>query len=407
MLSILRLLLVLIAAATAVPAQATQVEAEGRASIINNDLHSARQAAIRDASQAASMQAAAYISTTQEISNGILSLDDMKIQTLGKVQNIEVIDEWLEGQLFHVRIRAEVIIDTACPGGDTPTRLRKAVTLTLFPLQHPAQANSGDLGSIQRQLPALIAQALSTAPEIEALNQSQFNLIAQPASAPDHQLPQEALIAPFTRNETLQAQFIVTGVIRDLSMRSPVGPREPNILVDWYNRADYASQRHLRRLALDLFIYDSFSGELIEQRHYETEGRWTRPREERTGFGSALFWQQDYGQKVRTLIDTIGQELRDTLRCKPFAARISQTQGDKVWIDAGTAQGLKEGDTLMLYRRLTHYDNQMRPFQELINTHVSVRLEQVQPGLARGRIQGDSQSLNIQRDDIVMSGTDN
>jgi len=405
MLSSLRLLLVLIASTISLPALAIPVVAEGRATIINNDLHSARQAAIRDASQAAAMQAAAHISTTQEIDNGILSLDDMQIRTLGKVQEVEVLDEWLQGEMFHVRIRADVVTDESCPNG-AQADLRKSVALTLFPLQNPAQANHGHLGAIQQQLPALIAQALQGAAGIDALNRSQLNLVPLPASAPLRQLPQEMLPTAFTSGDRLRAQFIVSGVIRDLSMRTPVGPREPNLLTDWYQRADYASTRHLRQLELDLFIYDSFSGELLDQQHYQTAGRWTRPREEQTGFGSDLFWQQDYGQKVKALIDEIQQTVRDDLRCKPFAARISRTQGDQIWIDAGSSQGLAKGDTLTVYRRLTHYDDQMRAFPELVNTQIQVRLEQVQPGLARGRLQGDSQSHNIQRDDIVISSAD-
>jgi hypothetical protein len=403
MLSTLRLLLVLIAAFTALPVLAIPVEAEGRAAIINGDLHSARKSAIQDAAQAASMQAGAYISTTQEISDGVLSLDNMAIRSLGEVRNIEVIDEWREGQMFHVRIRADVAVDDSCNGNPGLADLRKSVALTLFPLQTPTEANTGALGEIQWQLPALIAQSLNGAAGIEPYNLSRHNLVTRPDSAPTHLLPEGALSNALSGSTQLKAQFIVSGVIRDMSMRMPVGPREPNILADWYNRADYASKRHLRRLVLDLFIYDGFSGELLEQRRYETAGRWTRPHEERTGFGTSVFWQQDYGQKVQALIETIRQDLRDSLSCKPFMARITRTRADEVWIDAGSLQGLKEGDRLTIYRRLTHYDEQMRAYSELIDTRVELRLERVQQDMARGRIQGDSQSHNIQRDDLVIA----
>lgn len=402
MLSFIRLLLVVTLSAIALPALAVQVVAEGRAAIINGDLLQARQAATRDASQAASLQAAAWVSSTQEIHNGVLSVDNLEIHTLGEVRNIEVLDEWLENQMLHVRIRAEVILDSQCPnGGDA--RLRKSVALTLFPLQQPAQANSGGLNDIQWQLPALLAQALAGAAGIEPLNLARHNLIAAPASAPTRQLPEGVLSNALTDSQVLGAQFIVSGVIRDLGMRNPVGPREPNLLLDLYHRADYASQRHLRTLALDLFIHDGLSGELIEQRHYQTSGRWTRPTSERTGFATALFWQQEFGQQTRTLIDTMQQDLQEMLSCRPFSALISRTQGEEIWIGAGSTQGLRQGDRLKVYRRQTHYDDQLRAHTELVDTGVNLQLERVQPNQARGRIQGDTLSLNIQRDDLVIS----
>ncbi|TCK06927.1 flagellar assembly protein T N-terminal domain-containing protein [Marinobacterium mangrovicola] len=402
MLSIVRHLLVLLTLAIALPVQAIPVEAEGRALVINGDITSAREQAIADARQAASLQAAAYISTTQEIRDGVLEVDDMKIQTFGTVSNVQVLDERIENKMLIVRISAEVMENASCPSPNALSH-RKRVALTLFPLSNPGQASAGSLGEIQSRLPSLLAQGLQQSSAIEPLDFSRSNLIRDAATAPTNQLPDGGLSnALHSSGEPLQAQFIISGVIRDMSMRTPVGPKEPNIFVDLYNDADYKSKRHLRNLALELFIYDGLSGQLLERKLFHTQGRWTRPREERTGFGSAVFWQQDYGQQVKALIDDTSGWLDERLRCESLATRISRTSGDQIWIEAGSTQGVKKDDSFTILRRMTFYDDQMRAYSELNDTQVTLKIETVQPGFSRGRIVGDSLSHNIQRDDIAV-----
>ncbi|WP_188751284.1 flagellar assembly protein T N-terminal domain-containing protein [Marinobacterium zhoushanense] len=403
MLSTLRHLLLLTLFFIALPAHALQVVAEGSAAIVNGDVESARRKAIADASQAAALQSAAYISATQEIANGVLDVDTIELRALGDVRNVKTLDEWIQGQLLFVRIQADVYVEQGCESGLAPLSYRKSLALTSFPLLTPSQASAGDLGTIQSQLPGLIADLLENEKALETLKLTSLNLVANPATAPATRLPEGRVSNALQNSELLRSQFILAGVIRDMSMRSPVGPREPNILADLYNQADYASQRHLRNLSLDLFLYDGLSGELLEQKAFSTEGRWTRPREERTGFATALFWQQDYGQSTRKLAQEISAWLGSRLRCEPFATRITRTQGDQIWIDAGSRQGFKKGDQLSIYRRLTHYDDQMRAYSELSDTYEVLTLDLVQPGMARGRMAGDSLTHNIQRDDIVIS----
>ncbi len=396
-------LLLLLPLLLALPARAVTVDAEGQAPIINQDLQAAREAAIRDASELASLQAAAYISTTQEINDGILEIDNLRIRTLGRIHDLKVLDERVEQQTLHVRIRAEIDIDQGCPDGQAATAYRKRLALTLFPLQYPAQASNGQLDAIQSGLPALILQQLDAHPGFEALNATQLNLLANTQSAPSQQLAEGVLSNALGSARRFDAQYLVSGVIRDMSMRTPAGPREPNVFVDLYNRYDKNGEQHLRSFVLDLYIHDGFSGELLQQRHYQLEGLWTRPQEERTGFGSALFWQQPYGQKIRQLGAQIASDLAQRLACEPFAARITQTRGNEVWIDAGSVQGLKAGDRLSVFRRYTHYDDQLRSYAELSNTRLTLTLEQVQPGFSRGRINANTESENIARDDIVIA----
>jgi hypothetical protein len=80
----------LLLASVSATAHAVVIEAEGMAVVVNKDLKSAREAAIKDASQQASMHAAVYVSSNQVVRDGILEIDNMQISTLGRVSNIDV-----------------------------------------------------------------------------------------------------------------------------------------------------------------------------------------------------------------------------------------------------------------------------------------------------------------------------
>jgi hypothetical protein len=106
---------------------------------------------------------------------------------------------------------------------------------------------------------------------------------------------------------------------------------------------------------------------------------------------------------MRALIRTISNDIQLQLGCEPLRARITRSRDDLLWIDAGSDSGLQPGDKLRVYRRVTRYDRENRPYFELEATGVELTLEQVQATLARGHLPADSGNLNIQRDDIVIA----
>lgn len=397
-----RFLLILLLLLLSSPTLAVLVEAEGRAMILNSDLTSARRAAISDASQAASLQAAARIATTQQIRDGILEIDNLSISTLGTLSDVEVVDEWVQGQYLFVRIRARVAVETACPGGSAAEAYRKSAVITAFPLQSPAQANTGGLHRMGQDITDYLSSRFAQHRSLEVHNASQLNLYPNLATAPTQMLDDGALTSLQRHTEQMNVHYIISGVVRDLAPHHAQGARENNILVDLYNQLDTASLRHMRNFVMDLFIHDAFTGALIHQQQYATAGRWLL-REQRADFTSAAFREQEYGQKVRSLLDQVGRDIEQTLRCTPFTARITRAENDRLWISAGQLSGLSVGDRLSVYRRYTHYDAMHNPYSELINTRVTLTLDSVQPGFASGTINSTAGSANIQQDDLVKS----
>lgn len=380
----------------------TMVEATGQALVIDGNISKARDIAMSDAKQQASLQASAFISTTQQLENGILEIDNMRISTLSTLRNIEIIDEKMRGNTLFIRIKAEVDTETACSNGSSGNSFRKSVAFAAFPLAHPNQANLGQFSGIASGIAAQLASRLRQESSVYPLNASQLQLYSDVNTASTQQLDNGVLTTLMNNAQQLDAQYIVSGVIRDLSMNDPGVLTESNWLKDTYNKLDYKSDKHVRHFSLDLFIHDGFSGSLLEQKNYSTQGKWPLDSSKRTGFATPAFNDTEYGQHVNTLLDEISRELVQSLRCLPFSSRITQVDDDLIWINAGRSSGLNRGDKLTVYRKKMFFNPTGQATTELINTQLTLTLDDIQPTSARGRINGSVSEHNIQPQDIVM-----
>lgn len=383
-------------------AYAVSIIAEGRALIFNKDLTAAKQAAIQDAAQQASMQGAVYVSSNQRVRDGILELDDMKIDTLGKVSNIEVLNSRVEGRQYIVQIRAEVEIDQGCPNTQGNNML-KSVAITAFPMLNQLQANLGGLHDVQTMLANQLQQALRDSPYLQTLSAGQINLHVDLQNAPTRQLNDGALTTVIGSLNTLDVQYIVSGIIRDMSMMNPDVVNETNYFFDTYNRLDFKSKKHSRVFDIELFIHDGISGSLIWQKRYQTMGLWPHEPSRKTGYGTSAFNASKYGHSVNKLLSTIASDMKKEFRCRPFSARITRTEGPRIWINAGMDSGLKQGDKLTVYRRSTAYVDGLQTIQQLSSANFKATIDEVHPTFAIATLHNDTGVLNIRPEDIVKS----
>ena len=382
---------------------ALAVEARGQAPYLAEDPGLSRQQALQRAMEQASIKAAAWLSGTRQARNGMLEIDTLRLNTLGKVSNVRVIDEQIKGGQISLDIIADVDMALGCKDSRPETAYRKSLAVTHFPLEHPGDASDGRLHDIQQGLATLLAYELRQSSTFDTLDAGSLNIIGDPNHAPVRLLPEGTLTTLLHNSEQHQVQYLVSGVIRSLAPHYPTGPREPNILVDLYRQADVEGRYHKRDLVIDLFIHDAFTGALKHQQRYHMTADWNSDSHAQAGFGTPEFWRQPFGQQLRALIRAISNDIQLQLTCEPFSARITRARGKEVWVSAGSLDGLRPGDRLSVYRRLTHYDSQMRPEYELLNTEHSLTITQTQPTLARGTLAVESETLNIQQDDIVIA----
>ncbi|MGO3345394.1 MAG: flagellar assembly protein T N-terminal domain-containing protein [Marinomonas sp.] len=373
---------------------AQSVKAEGTAIIYNNDVDDARYRATQQAIKQAVLQSNSRVSVNDRLRNGDLD-SDLQIRSAGRVQKAKIIHEERKDDFFTVIARVNVTPDSLCSNGAT-NFYKKSVAITGFKLQDPEQASLGRLGNISRELPRDLANAINRQGFIRALTSANIALYPDLINAPSA-TSQEGSISNVTRiGQQLGVQYIVSGVIRDIS---PLYLRTP----DTHTNKTADPSTKTRNFVLDLYIYDSFSGALLFEKRYSEVGNWDISDHAQIGFGSAKFWTVHYGRVVREILRESAIDTSEKLRCQPFIADISRTEGNRIYISAGSLAGIKQGDKLNVYRRFEIINQNQTAQTQLNNANISVTIKQVQPNFSIGELAVDAQILNVQQQDVVIA----
>lgn len=384
-------------------AEAKWLEATGQANVVHQDLVSARRAAIRDAVQQLSLQAGADVSSFQQMTDGAISADNLRVSSNGTVQDINILKEEVKGNLLFLTIQADVLIEDKSCRSNTSNGYLRSAAMTSFYLEDPQAAAFGGLYNIGQTLPADLSRRLGSAQKVKVLDASGFQVYTSPKTIPTSVTEEGSLTTAITASNQLGVQYVISGVIRDISMARPDLVRTKSYFGQVKDKMEYGDSRFERRFQIDIYVHDGFSGALVYSQRYETLGNWTVPLEEKTGFGSAAFWRSDYGQQVNKVFDNIVDDLHSTLGCQPFMARVTRTDGNNIYIDAGADAGLRPGDTLNLYRSSTFYDANQNAYTELENVKMVITLKRVQPFFSRGAIATEPDKLGIQQGDVVIA----
>ena len=401
--SLLACTLLLLSSAFSTQSLALSVVAEGSALIHNQDLASAKHQALRNASQQALLQAGAHISSTQTLNQGVIRIDNLHIRTLGSLSNVRVLEEQIRGDRVWIRMRADVTTTQNCSLGDAHTRYTKSAAIAAFPLLNRGQAALGNLYDAEQLLPYELTKVLNSDAVLRAMNASQLAVNPAPETAAAFQQDQGPISEALQNFRELDVQFIVSGVIRDLSPYDPSRHDEQEILKVLYDHFDFRGRQHLRNFAIDVFIHDGFTGTLLFSHSYRTAGFWDAKDVDAVGFFTPAFLKTDYGQNVRRLLGQVSQDLNQALQCEPFRARIVRTQANKLTFNAGSVVGIQPGDQFRLLRKSVFFNNLNQAHIRLEDTRTSVVVNEVQPRFSIANMDTNAVELNIQQDDVLMA----
>lgn len=378
-----------------------RVDARGEADIQYDDLNSARMRALRKAIENASMQVSAQVHSTQVMENGNLTVDYLRVNSAAQVRDIHIMSEGREGDLYAVDITARVASDQVC-ANVMANHYRKSVAVTGFSMEHPEQATLGHLGAVDRELAAYLVNGLSGMAGVRALNANGMTLYPNnPLSAPTQLSPRMTLTSAVDAAKSLGAQFVISGVIRDMAMENPDAPRARR-WDGWLDKIGLSKASRTRHFVFDVFIHDGYSGALVFQSRYSTYGLWNERNNARVGFATGKFFGTDYGQEVDRLMRQAMSDIQQTIQCQPFMATITQVDGKRLFVDTGAASGLRPGDFLSVYRTSQHFDRQGEGFWQISDTRLVAEVKQVQPHFAIAELSIGSERLNLQMDDLVM-----
>lgn len=302
-----------------------QVSVQGSAPITQGGIEDARRAAIDDAVNNASLQL--------KRNNAAAML----------ISDIKVVDEWQDAGRYHVQVLAVLSDRQHCA-----SPYRKKIVATGFPIMNTEQVSGTESQDLFSGIPREINNRLMETGDFIGRNLTNTILYRRPDMAPEIQ-PEDGPgnIALLRIASMHNAQFVLSGVIRDFRLESAEYVRGSGILAElkWMAR-DYVARRSI---GIDVFVHDGFSGALLFQHRYTDSilGDVTLP----TGYtvGSDRFNSTPAGHKISEIIQQASEDIHQLFGCYPFAARVLQASNNRVVIAAGAQDKIRMGDKLMVY----------------------------------------------------------
>lgn len=381
---------------------AAVLEGVGHANIRENNLDQARAEARQAAMRDLALQYEVSVRTQDTLENGELTQSQTQLSARAQLHNATIVDEYRSGNLLRVIVRAELAAasgSASCKAGDA-SGLRKRVAVTGFPIVMPQQGGSPALDDAGEKLPQALVARLQDEERMQVLGSTSLQLFS---NLPDAPTSQANLTANHLSNvvqlaRELGAQFVVSGVIRDIGLSDP-GAWGSSITNRMQRRMGLADTT--RRFEAELMVFDGFSGSPVFRQRFVTSAHWEPKGSGSGGFASAGFEKSEWGQAVAGVISDMTAAVNNTLACQPFMARVTRVDGERVTLASGATAGLRPGDELNIYRSQRYFDS-LDGTPELSDAGVSITLDNVHPDFSTGRLPMTGGQINIQRDDIAI-----
>lgn len=342
-----------------------QATVQGSAVIGDAGVEQARQAAINDAIANASLQ------LKRSGADALLASD------------IKVVDEWQEGNTYHVQALAVLTEQGACHAP-----YRKKIVATGFPVMNADQISGNETQDLFSGIPREISNRLMESGDFVARNLTSSALYHnRPDLAPEimvNGIVSNSAILDVARRQN--AQLVLSGVIRDFKVESTEYVRGSGVLAELKSvMRDYIARRSI---GIDVFVHDGFTGALLFQHRYTDSilGDVSLP----SGYtvGSERFDSTSAGHKITQIIAMASDDIKDLFGCYPFAARVSRVENNRIYIAAGAQDKIKVGDRFKVYSVDTYASSVGMGFTDPVGIMV---LTDVGPSMAAGNLEGGDQ----------------
>ena len=341
------------------------IETTGSAAITAGAQIIAKEKAIKNAMQQALLQTRAHIDSTSTISSNVLVIDSARVNASGTVEDVKVLEEWIEEDVFFVRIRAN-IPDANKETGRQPrgSHYRKKIAVIQFDVSNRTQVY--DLPDVERQLPRELLRRLDNTGNFITLDATQY-LASQTNVGYQFDNPD---VYKMVANKT-GAQVILSGTIRNMSVEEGL----------------FQDKRHLE---VEIYLHDGLSGSRIARHRFsETVNNAGYMKTRQNLFSSASVSQSVYGKAISRILSTQIEMIQDDLKIVPFTAKIIRVKGKEILFDAGSRSRVSVGDMLMSFKLeadpLTDSNETYLGFVE--KPVASISVEQVQSQFSVGKVE--------------------
>lgn len=361
-------------------ASSRQVTVQGSAVISGENVEQARQAAIENAIANASGQIKRHYPKTEPFLPG----------------NIKIVDEWQADNYYHVQALAVLGQQSTCQ-----SPFRKKIVATGFPVMNADQISGTESQDLFSGIPREISNRLMESGDFITRNATNTVLYSRPNLAPEIFSSTGAnplkVITDIAKG--LDAQFVLSGVIRDFKIESTEYVRGAGVLAKLKSTMrDYVSRRSV---GIDVFVHDGFTGALLFQHRYTDSilGDVSLP----TGYnvGSEGFESSPAGHKISEIIHQASDDIQQLFTCHPFAARVTQVENGRITIGAGAQNKIKTGDRFAIYNA-GFSDSVSIGFTEPVGM---MTISDVGPSMATGNFESGTNLTKIHPGDWVRSMT--
>jgi len=315
-------------------AHAQWVSAQGEADIIDGNYLSAKNKATKEAVKQALLSAGASVSSLQQVQNGIITQDSFEVRSEGEIRQIVTQSEQREGNKVIISLQVDIV---TAMNKCRFVKYAKSLALAKFTIAFREQASNGSLFDIGSEFSRRLYQELQKMPQlfdtrqwIDAVMPFKPSKLLDPRTKNRNKL--------FALSQSTDSQFIILGVINDLSLHY----EDKRLTKSWFNDEQ-------RNFSVKIFVFDGMSGERLFTKQYQTRAKWRYKETDIIDLRSNAFWQSHYGVAITELLESIVIDLDDTLKCIQPLARIVAVNGDTIQINLGKRNGVKLGDKFNLY----------------------------------------------------------
>lgn len=367
-------------------AYAQWFESTGHANIQNDDIARAKSVAIKDAITQALVFSGARVTSMQTLIDGVLTQDQLKINSHGEIQKIEMISEDRRGDQFAVTLRLDIFPQQEqCPASS----FNKFVAITQTQLKHREQAKLGQIFDISKASSENLYKTLSNSP-ISTRPTAYFNFPIRVGEFFTQQYDySNALLEEIATRSN--SQYVLLSQLVDISNSEKLN----NDYAFWQD------ERYQRAYNIDFVLFDGTTYERLWQKSYRGQGIWPFEKTDRIDVYSEKFWGSDYGQAITDINQTLSYDLQAAMACLETQGKILHIEHNKLVINLGKAHGIEKGQILNIAHHNYLTDANGNKMPHLITTLNQVQIQQVYQQSAIA-LSIDKQPLpNIQINDVV------
>lgn len=196
----------------------------------------------------------------------------------------------------------------------------------------------------------------------------------------------------------IDAQFIISGIIRDLSIRKSL----------FADKLGFLNRLNEREIKMEIFIYDGLSGALIERKNYEKTAKGQIYFSNPIYFSNEEITQSDIGKSLNAIINEQVNDISNKIKCLPLMEKILKVDQEGIYFNAGALQNINVGDSFFIYSTADKYANavyykNIQLYGYLERERASLIVKQVQPLFSIGILDKTQNHYKVYPSDIIKS----